>query len=448
MAGPVGPIIAAPGQYTHCVDRSVYRNLPNLDLNMGFAAFAELGCDYLLGGKLVCLAGGQDECVIGFVAGVEAVKRANVLQVLRTWNFAALDNDFTFNVLVVPFQPDDFAFYRANVADQTTFEPHKIYNDVAASNSPFARLMVDPQPSPTPLPRPLDAYPGQTNFMDGYGVLYQWDDATQHLVYRQATAEPSDYQDNLHKIWDEAPPPGSTPHNGSFISIPVLHCECEGSRTLFECQALRPFLDLMQGKVPGSPLPSLGEACDDAIGWIPVIGDAICALVDDFVNGAVGLILSGAILAAFASAWEAAQIYDDLFVTGPVAHQIHIGDLVIVTGRWVWDGGHIGQAELHPVKTIQKVLLPAELRGGYDPRNQLRPDIVEKIRDVRDRWCRLVSEAPPPPDPHHPGDLLSPEQLGSLSPEQGQIYQQQLQPENRWRLHPLLDGCAPQQGPG
>jgi len=162
--------------------------------------------------------------------------------------------------------------------------------------------------------------------------------------------------------------------------------------------------------------------------------------------------------AAFTTAWEAAQIYDDLFVTGPVAKQIHVGDIVVVTGRWTWDAGHSGHTELHPVKTIQKLMhapgeLPPELRpptvpdATYNPQIALLPPaVVSEILATREQWCHLVSEAPPPPDPQQPGGLSGP-QFGSMSLEQVEVYTRQHQPENGWVIHPLVDGCAPVQPP-
>lgn len=199
----------------------------------------------------------------------------------------------------------------------------------------------------------------------------------------------------------------------------------------------------LQGKLPGVPGPSPEEACDAALGWIPFgIGTAICSILSDII--AIGIAIAPAMASALAAAWEAAQAYDDLFVTGPVAKQIHTGDVVIVSGRWTWDAGHAGHTELHPVKTIQKVKLPPELSGGYDPsnKNALPAATINEMRDVHDRWCRLVQEAPPPPDPRG-GGVLTPPKLGSLTPPQITVYTSQLQPENQWELHPLIDGCTP-----
>ena len=432
MTTPTGPIIAPPGQYTHCVDRTNYQAPPDTSsfgsilsalLSSSAAAIAEwLLCDYLLGGKLVCLAGGGDECALGVIVGVEPAGQKT--------GYNALDNDFSFNVLLAPYAPNDFDVYHQHPDQPATFKPRKIYEDVVHGGDPIARLMTDPNPVPVPLPNPVD--PGPEHPVEGYGVLWSWDRTK--LVPGDPNIE--GLHDNLNKLLNY-------PQDGSVISIPVLHCECEGSRIFFECQAMKPFLDLLQGKVPGSPGPSPEEICHAALGWIPFgIGDAICSIVSDAI--AIAIALAPTMAAAFATAWEAAQAYDDLFVTGPVAKQIHTGDVVIVTGRWTWDAGHAGHTELHPVKTIQKVKLPPELSGGYDPRQHpaIPPGISDELSRMHDRWCRFVQEAPPPPDPRGDG-TLTPPQLGALTPPQLAVYASQLQPENQWTVHPLIDGCIP-----
>ena len=126
---------------------------------------------------------------------------------------------------------------------------------------------------------------------------------------------------------------------------------------------------------------------------------------------------------------------------------------MIVTGRWAWDAGHSGHTELHPVKSIQKLMtppqvLPLEVRppgADFDPRKPLPAAVADEISKVHDYWCHLASEPPPPPDPRHPGGLSDP-QLGSLTPEQRDLYDRQRLPENTWAVHPLVDGCLPREG--
>jgi hypothetical protein len=463
----VGPVITPPGQYTHCVDRKDYRDVPGV-LDAGMPAILEfLLCDYLLGGKLVCLAGGRDECVVGTVVGLEAVGAGKS-------GIDALDNDFSFNVLLAPFQVQDFAAYGPPPSPPDIVDPHVVRDD-AVKNGPLGWLMVD-SPNPQPLPAPVDqtGAPGPpfkkkqpkgtaTWPVDGYGVLWKFVGGRLVDANREG--------DNLHKLWDKPPgdewpaPPGPP---DQWVPLPVSHCECEGSRIFFVCQAMKPFLDLLQGKLPGGG-PSPGEACHAVAKWLPwpidKVVNAVCSFVEDLIALPIALALAPAMAAAFATAWEAAQAFDDLFITGPVAKQIHMGDIVIVKGRWDWDAGHSGHTELHPVKSIQKLMtptgdLPAEIRppqdltvtppvrADYDPRRVggIPIPVAADITSTHERWCRLVSEAPPPPDPRPPGGLSAP-QLASMTPEQVTVWAAQNQPENSWTIHPLLDGCAPEEPP-
>jgi hypothetical protein len=313
--------------------------------------------------------------------------------------------------------------------------------------------LKDPHPQP-PLPDPLDqtgAPPFKDKIdrktaawpMDGYGVPWKTDGV--HVT--DAGAE----GDNLHVFVDE--PKGTD----DTVPLVVMHCECEGSRICFVCQALKPFLDALTGQIPGVPF-NPGEACHAVAKWLPwpidKIVDAVCSIVEDIIALPILLALAPAIAAALAAAWEAAQAFDDLFVTGPVARQIHVGDVVIVNGRWVWDAGHSGHTELHPVTSIQKLqapplTLPAEARPPgptYDPREHLDPAVASRLRATYQEWCRLVSEPPPPPDPRTAGVLSGP-QLAALTAEQRALYERQQLPENSWEVHPMLDGCRPRHEP-
>ncbi len=454
MAPTFGPIITPPGQYTHCVKREDYRDVPGV-LDEGAPSILEfLLCEYLLGGKLVCLAGGGDRCAIGVVAGLEQVGAGKS-------GFDAIDNDFSFNVLLAPYQPADFSKYGVPALPDNIVDPHATRDDVAA-HSPQGWLLLD-APGTPPLPAPVDQSgapgpplgkpqpPGSARWPnDGYGVLWKTDGAT-------VTDAGFVDGNNLHKLWDkppdkewEAPPPAS---DGAFVSLPVIHCECEGSRIFFVCQALKPFLEAMQGKIPGTDI-SPGKACHAVARRLPwplnKIVKAICSVVETIIAIPIALALAPAMAAAMATAWEAAQAFDDLFVTGPVARQIHVGDVVIVTGRWTWDAGHSGHTELHPVKTIQKLMtpprvLPPEVRPAgpdYDPRSALPAPVADEIVKTHDRWCRLASEPPPPADPRHPDGLSGP-QLAALTPAQRDLHDRQGEPENAWTVHPLIDGCQP-----
>ena len=263
-----GPEIRPPGHYTHCVASADYQDPPSLAQSGVFSFFQFMLCEYLLGGKLVCLAGGQDECAIGTVVGLEAVGAGKK-------GFDALDNDFSFNVLLAPFQTQDFRWYwqdawhvqQPGVADNVV-DPHRVRDDLVR-NGPSGWMMVDPKNAPVPLPQPVDQSgaphwpidkrqdPGTATWpVDGYGVLWRLKGAFQNFTGLGVTVEYYDLSpegDNLHKLWDTpsndewpAPPgPGDPTSPDLFVPIPVLHCECEGSRIFAVCQAMDPFLNLL-----------------------------------------------------------------------------------------------------------------------------------------------------------------------------------------------------------
>ena len=211
-----------------------------------------------------------------------------------------------------------------------------------------------------------------------------------------------------------------------------------GFTHIFVCQALKPFLGYPAREATRQrfyPAKSVMRHRRRPFG----IGDAICSIVEDLIALPIALAFCAAMAAAFATAWEAAQAYDDLFITGPVAKQIHVGDVVIVTGRWTWDAGHSGHTELHAVKTIQKLMhTPANCRRRFAhpqcriPRTIHRsrcnsPAVTSEIQATVDRWSS-GTRAPPPPDPQHPGGL-SGAQLVAMSPEQVEVYARQRRPE-------------------
>jgi len=224
---------------------------------------------------------------------------------------------------------------------------------------------------------------------------------------------------------------------GVSIALPVLHCECEGSRIWAVCNAMAPFLDILSGKPPGAPGPSVTDVCHKALGWIPFVGDFLCAVAEAIVDIAMFPIVL-AMAAAAGVAWVSAQAYDDVFLTGPVKARIHEGDVVVVQGRWAWDSGHAGHMELHPVVAI--AIAPGITMGGNDPVGPVAADVANNVRDLESRWCRLLSQAPPPvaPTTLHgappvPGVQLSGEQETTALAQQS--------PENQWMVHPLIDGC-------
>jgi hypothetical protein len=405
-------VIYPGGHFTHCVDRADFHLLAPFYL-AGPASAGKAACDYLLGGKLVCMAP-DPICVIGTIVGLEDTSYGKS-------GFDAIDNDFSFNLLLAPYAVGDFRRYANPGVKQ-----HIIRNDVAA-HAPDGHVIVDAAGVVSGL---TPTEPSATSPVDGYGVMWHFpDDATKAPM---RAADPDDKgQANLSKLDTVVEDAGVS------IALPVLHCECEGSRIWAVCNAMAPFLDILSGKPPGAPGPSVTDVCHKALGWIPFVGDFLCFVAEAIVDIAMFPIVL-AMAAAAGVAWVSAQAYDDVFLTGPVKARIHEGDVVVVQGRWAWDSGHAGHMELHPVVAI--AIAPGITMGGNDPVGPVAADVANNVRDLESRWCRLLSQAPPPvaPTTLHgappvPGVQLSGEQETTALAQQS--------PENQWMVHPLIDGC-------
>jgi hypothetical protein len=423
-----GPVVNVPGRYTHCVDRADYKPLEtgagSVLFKIGAASFGKAFCDYLLGGKLICLA--RSECAFGHVVGIEPVGFDKPFP-------DDIDNDFSFNLLLTPHVIEDFS----NAAHQKTFTDEEnlpaeqranfLNQKIVADDAMQGRLISDPSKATgDPWPDPLE----QAGSLKSTGY------AAPPVVYLFGAGPPTQYipvEDEADRLLAEV----KQDANGEKrVPIPVLHCECEGSRPYFVCSAISPLLDIASGKLPGAPGPSASEICHATLGWIPFVGDAICSLIEDLI----ALALAPIVLILAATAWFQAQLFDDLFTTGPVSGEIAVGDSVIVTGRWVWDAGHSGWNELHAVFTIQKIDIPPELDGasGTD-------ETKAALEDFRRRACHLVTE--PPPNFGAPEGDRTPAQIAAMTPEQRALHDRQQERENQWSIHPLIDGCEPGEPP-
>ena len=75
-------------------------------------------CDFLLDGKLVCMAS-EPVCVLGTIVGLEHTSYGKC-------GPDAIDNDFSFNLLLAPFRPTDLRRYAVASVNQ-----HIIFRHVA-----------------------------------------------------------------------------------------------------------------------------------------------------------------------------------------------------------------------------------------------------------------------------------------------------------------------------
>lgn len=187
------------------------------------------------------------------------------------------------------------------------------------------------------------------------------------------------------------------------ISIPVLHCEIEGQRAITVCSAFGSFWS-----------PISDTVCSFNPLGIP-IGKLLCFLIS--------LAVAPAVAAIFTTAWIAGSD-DNRDFDG--AGSLNVGDAVVITGRWSYDAGHQGWNELHPVKSVQRI-------------DDASVCDWASFDDLKDRWCQKTTEVPPPSDPG--------KRPAGMTPAQGSTYDAQLEPQNRWILHPAIDGCQPTEPP-
>jgi hypothetical protein len=371
-------------QLTKCVDRHDYEN-PDFTPEIIAAATAlvsafflgpaallaalpagtaalETVLEFLLNGKLVCL---NDPRRMVVAAG-----RVSSFETVESKSFPdSIDNDFSFNIVLTPNRLDDFA------QDKSAF----------------------------------------TGDVDHAMLQHNWDIAKagpQGGLITEQVDMPEPFE--VDASWGHYKPYSSTfkgPHYGNITDpallspteffVPVFHCECEGSRIHDMLEALETITD---------PLGT--GICKLKILGIP-IGKAICAIV----SAALLPIVVAALLVAWFAADDGAA--EDALQSGT----LEIGNLVLVTGRWTWDGGHQGWNEIHAVRTIQIL----------DTRTD-DPVVAHPEVDVA-RWTDLVTDVPPrDPDGGRPD---------GMTPEQEATYDGQRQPEHQWVLHPLVDGCDP-----
>ena len=192
-----------------------------------------------------------------------------------------------------------------------------------------------------------------------------------------------------------------------FEDIPhdteVFHIEVKGCRVHDVCAVL---------KVMSFGAPALGVFCS-----IPVIGWLACLIV-----AAIWLAVTAA---AVAIAWNATHNGDINDVYDPAAGDLTAadpktgegGDVILVRGDWVYDAGHSGWNEIHPIRHVQK--LTPEVEARFQGMGKADPALVEDFKkEVLDVWCFHVEQSTDP-----------------------LVIKAQKEPENEWHIHPTIDGC-------
>lgn len=364
--------------YTSCVQPNQYKNLdltPQIVIAVlgllgavftaGILAIASLlaslsaleaTLDWMLNGKLICLGG--DRCAVGTVAAFETVQDKSFPD--------SVDDDFSINLMLYPFSVDTFI-------GQPSFYP--ISSSAWAGS---ASCQAVEQSEQGVLVTPISTFTNAQKARDAGDISwYAPYDCSLDPI-------PAYILDNYI-----TQPAGET-------DIPVLHCECEGSR-------IHHLLAFLEG------LGSLGTG-GGLCGWKPLgipLGAVICSVVQAAL---LPVTLVGLVVVWF----NATDGNPDDARTDPNGGELTIGDMIVVTGRWSYDAAHTGWNELHPVKTIQKV----------DSATAVGSDLAKV-------WCELLAVVPPP-------GATTP---GTMTPGQWRTFQAQGQPANQWQLHPVVDGC-------
>jgi len=338
--------------------------------------------DWMLNGKLICLHRdasrmcGDHEMVwaLGEVADTEDIgEDKNPIE--------DIDNDYAMNVILAPF--DMMAF-----------------GDSAEKNMKLATVG-------TPQGDLLAEQPGMPKFNGYFRTMIVTKSDKNYRAWTDVVGRDYGWTGivgpDQQKAWSDYVFDHPSLHPETR-SVPVLHCEFEGTR-------IKDVLDATNTFDFGS------SWCKK--NWFT-----------KFVCKVVQVIMSPVILIVIAKAWAGAKDGDpaDALEGGGT---ISSKDQVITGGRWVFDGAH-NYNEFHATRIVQKV--------AYVPKDLGEFAVYYK------RWCDQHSRVPhtDPAGNSPPGSTPKGAPPGPpLTPKQRETYDNQQKPENQWVLHPAVDGCEP-----
>jgi hypothetical protein len=256
--------------------------------------------------------------------------------------------------------------------------------------------------------------------------------------------------------------PKDRTHDVSELRMNWLHCEAEGDFWV-RMDDLASAMGILGGLGTAATVAGGigGAAAGCAIG---AIFFGIGCLIGAIIGAIIGALAAGAASAAIIKA-----ILEGIFETNPGnVEDANVGDLtlgpikpgdhVVVYGEHVYDGFHEGWHEMHPLLTICKIgtfkleggdedsfylQWNPEFRNGDTPPKsdlpglslpKLTPDdmrmglesdaFAARAKALKERWCGLLSQR-----------------------FEGPVGEAQQRLENRWTIHPAVDGCAPRETP-
>ncbi|MDT5075921.1 MAG: hypothetical protein QOJ80_558 [Mycobacterium sp.] len=172
-------------------------------------------------------------------------------------------------------------------------------------------------------------------------------------------------------------------------SAAALHCEFEGGGVY----------DVLIAALAALPF----TAAATVVCSIPIIGWVACAIL----GGIAALIAAVGLVVALTDHGDP----DDV---NPGLGEIHVNDptgqgadILVVRGVWVYDSLHTGWNEIHPILQCQRI---GTWTGSWS---------IDTLPYVN-HWCNALTTA------DDPATVTA-----------------QLQPENQWQVHPVIDGCTP-----
>jgi hypothetical protein len=178
----------------------------------------------------------------------------------------------------------------------------------------------------------------------------------------------------------------------NYPDTPVLHGEFEGGG----------IYDLYQAAKIALVVATVGAV----VCAIPFFGWVVCSilLVAAAVIAIVGLVIA---LNDKGSPSDANAELTEIHTNDATGRG---ADVLVIRGDWVYDSLHEGWNEIHPILQAQRV---GTWGGGWSSFGS------------PEAWCRALVDADAP-----------------------ETKREGLKAENQWELHPVVDGCRPEGGPG